>query len=211
MATSVYGAYFGAAFGVMLLAVLGSLVDDTLQRLNALNRLLVLVVNLLAAAAFAVLAPVDWVAVAVLGPATLIGGFGGANIARRLSDKSCARLSSASGSARPRTFLRSLVARAQSCLSRRGERKRGRPSADHEAERRGEQQREDQRASATVEKKNLTSTSWEFWRMKIAARITARDRDVEADRSIRRSPVSFLRSRGGDPTTGLGPPPTRDS
>jgi uncharacterized protein len=70
----------------MLLAVLGSLVDDTLQRLNALNRLLVLVVNLLAAAAFAVLAPVDWVAVAVLGPATLVGGFGGANVARRLSD-----------------------------------------------------------------------------------------------------------------------------
>jgi uncharacterized membrane protein YfcA len=86
-ATSVYGAYFGAAFGVMLLAVLGSLVDDTLQRLNALNRLLVLVVNLLAAAAFALLAPVDWTAVAVLGPATLIGGFGGANIARRLSDR----------------------------------------------------------------------------------------------------------------------------
>ena len=82
-----YGAYFGAAVGVMLLAVLGSLVDDSLQRLNALNRLLVLVVNLLAAAAFAVLAPVDWVAVAVLGPATLIGGFGGANVARRLSDR----------------------------------------------------------------------------------------------------------------------------
>ena len=82
-----YGAYFGAAVGVMLLAILGSLIDDTLQRLNALNRLLVLVVNLLAAAAFAVLAPVDWVAVAVLGPATLVGGFGGANVARRLSDR----------------------------------------------------------------------------------------------------------------------------
>lgn len=81
-----YGAYFGAAVGVMLLAVLGSLIDDSLQRLNALNRLLVLVVNLLAAAAFAMLAPVDWVAVAVLGPATLLGGFGGANVARRLSD-----------------------------------------------------------------------------------------------------------------------------
>jgi len=87
MATSVYGAYFGAAFGVMLLAVLGSLVDDTLQRLNALNRLLVLVVNLLAAAAFALLAPVDWLAVAVLGPATLVGGLGGASVARRLSDR----------------------------------------------------------------------------------------------------------------------------
>ena len=82
-----YGAYFGAAVGVMLLAVLGSLVDDTLQRLNALNRLLVLVVNLLAAAAFALLAPVDWLAVAVLGPATLVGGLGGASVARRLSDR----------------------------------------------------------------------------------------------------------------------------
>jgi uncharacterized membrane protein YfcA len=81
-----YGAYFGAAVGVMLLAVLGALVDDTLQRLNALNRLLVLLVNLLAAAAFTIIAPVDWVAVAVLAPATLAGGLAGAVLARRLSD-----------------------------------------------------------------------------------------------------------------------------
>lgn len=42
--------------------------------------------GMLAAVAFAFLAPVDWSAAAVPGPATLVGGFGGANVARRLSD-----------------------------------------------------------------------------------------------------------------------------
>ena len=82
-----YIAYFGAAAGVLLLAVLAVLVTDTLQRLNALNRLLVLVVNAPAAVALAILGPVDWVAVAVLAPATLIGGALGVVVARRLSDR----------------------------------------------------------------------------------------------------------------------------
>jgi uncharacterized membrane protein YfcA len=82
-----YIAYFGAAAGVLLLAVLAVLVTDTLQRLNALNRLLVLLVNLPASIALAILGPVDWVAVAVLAPTTLIGGSLGVVVARRLSDR----------------------------------------------------------------------------------------------------------------------------
>jgi hypothetical protein len=48
-----YAAYFGAVAGVLLLAVLTLFVVDRLQRLNALNRLLILVVNLFAAILFA--------------------------------------------------------------------------------------------------------------------------------------------------------------
>jgi len=82
-----YIAYFGAAAGVLLLAVLAVLVTDTLQRLNALNRVIVLMVNLPASIALAILGPVDWTAVAVLAPTTLIGGAVGVVVARRLSDR----------------------------------------------------------------------------------------------------------------------------
>lgn len=85
--TGVYISYFGAAAGVMLLSVLALLVTDTLQRLNALNRLLVLIVNAPAAVVLAVLGPVDWTAVAILAPTTLVGGSLGVVLARRLSDR----------------------------------------------------------------------------------------------------------------------------
>jgi len=85
--TGVYISYFGAAAGVMLLSVLALLVTDTLQRLNALNRLLVLIVNAPAAVVLAFLGPVDWTAVAVLAPTTLVGGALGVVLARRLSDR----------------------------------------------------------------------------------------------------------------------------
>lgn len=83
----VYAAYFGAAAGVVLLAVLALGLDDALQRLNALNRTLVLVANLVAVPLFAVLGPVNWTAVAVLAPSTLVGGALGARVARRLSER----------------------------------------------------------------------------------------------------------------------------
>ena len=82
-----YCSYFGAGGGVVLLALLALSVDDTLQRLNAFNRYLVLVVNIMAAAVYAVLGPVDWTVVAVLAPSTLLGGWYGVGIARRLDDR----------------------------------------------------------------------------------------------------------------------------
>lgn len=85
-ASGAYASYFGAAAGVLLLAVLALGVADGLQRLNALNRALVLVANLAAAPALIVLGPVDWTAVAVIAPATLVGGAVGARVARRLRD-----------------------------------------------------------------------------------------------------------------------------
>lgn len=82
---AVYGAYFGGGLGVILLAVLGIYVADNLQRLNALKSALSLLVNTVALVAFALFGPVDWLAVAIVAPASLGGGYVGARMARRLS------------------------------------------------------------------------------------------------------------------------------
>jgi uncharacterized membrane protein YfcA len=84
---AVYGAYFGAGLGIMMLAILGIFVADSLQRLNALKGLLSLVINLVGAAYFAVFADVVWVAVAVMAAASLLGGQAGVLLARRLDDR----------------------------------------------------------------------------------------------------------------------------
>lgn len=86
-AGAAYASYFGAAAGVLLLAILAVGISDRLQRLNALNRFLVLLANAVAVPALILVAPVDWAAVAVLAPATLIGGAVGARLARRLPDR----------------------------------------------------------------------------------------------------------------------------
>lgn len=82
---AVYGAYFGGGLGVILLAVLGIYIADHLQRLNALKSALSLLVNTVALIAFALFGPVDWLAVAIVAPAALAGGYVGARMARRLS------------------------------------------------------------------------------------------------------------------------------
>lgn len=81
----VYGAYFGAGLGVMLLGILGVFVHDHLQRVNAVRAVLSLVINTVAFAAFALFGPVRWSAVAVMAVASLAGGFLGARVARLLS------------------------------------------------------------------------------------------------------------------------------
>jgi hypothetical protein len=82
-----YAAYFGAAAGVLLLAILALFVIDEVQRLNALNRLLIMIVNALAAVLFVVLGPVSWPAIAVLAPSTMIGGYAGVSFVRTLSQR----------------------------------------------------------------------------------------------------------------------------
>lgn len=81
---AVYGAYFGGGLGVVLLAVLGSFLAGDLQRTNALKSALTLAINLVAMVAFALFGPVEWTAVAIVAPASLIGGWCGAHVARRL-------------------------------------------------------------------------------------------------------------------------------
>ena len=82
-----YGAYFGAGVGIMMLAILGIFLSDSLQRLNALKGLLSFLISLVAAVYFALLADVSWVAVAVMAVASLLGGQLGVLLARRLNDQ----------------------------------------------------------------------------------------------------------------------------
>ncbi len=87
LASSVYGAYFGAGLGVMLLGVLGILLADPLSKLNGLKNALPLSINTVALLAFVVFGPVRWLAVLVMAVTSLGGGFLGARLARRLSSK----------------------------------------------------------------------------------------------------------------------------
>jgi len=83
---AIYGGYFGGALGVILIAVLALCANDALVRLNALKGLLSLVIATVTVVIFAIAAPVDWLAVALLAPTTLVGGFVGAKLARRLPE-----------------------------------------------------------------------------------------------------------------------------
>src|SRR3954468_16167112 len=83
---AVYGGYFGGALGVILIATLSLCAHDRLVRLNALKGLLSLVIATVTVLIFSFGAPVDWLAVALLAPTTLVGGFLGARLARRLPE-----------------------------------------------------------------------------------------------------------------------------
>jgi uncharacterized membrane protein YfcA len=84
LATGVYGGYFGAAQGVLQMAILGIGVDDDVQRHNALKNVLSALVNLVAGIVFMFVAPVDWKVVGVIAVGSIIGGLLGARIGRVL-------------------------------------------------------------------------------------------------------------------------------
>ncbi|HEY2167148.1 MAG TPA: sulfite exporter TauE/SafE family protein [Jatrophihabitantaceae bacterium] len=82
--TGVYGGYFGAAQGVLLLALLGIFLADSLQRHNALKNVLAGLVNAVAAVVFVIAAHLDWAAAGLIAGGSVIGGVLGAKIGRRL-------------------------------------------------------------------------------------------------------------------------------
>lgn len=82
--TAVYGGYFGAAQGVILIALLAIFVDDHLQRLNALKNVLAALVNGVGSLLFAIFAAVAWLPAALLAVGAAIGGQIGAKYGRRL-------------------------------------------------------------------------------------------------------------------------------
>jgi uncharacterized membrane protein YfcA len=85
----VYGGYFGAAQGVLLVGLLGSLLAESLQRINALKNVLALVVNAVSAVTFLVVRPeaVDAAVVGLIAVGSLAGGVLGATVGRRLSPR----------------------------------------------------------------------------------------------------------------------------
>ena len=80
----VYGGYFTAAQGIMLVGVMGLLLSDPLQRLNAFKNVLSAVVNVVAGTIYAFVAPISWPVVGILAVTSTIGGLIGAKIGRRL-------------------------------------------------------------------------------------------------------------------------------
>ena len=82
----VYGGYFGAAQGVILMGVLGALSQDPLQRLNGIKNVLAAVVNGVAAVVFVIVAPdqIDWLVVLLIAVGSTIGGVLGSTVGRRL-------------------------------------------------------------------------------------------------------------------------------
>lgn len=83
-AGAIYGGYFGAGLGIMLLAILEAFLEDDLQRLNALKGLLSLVVAVVSASLVAVFGPVAWGPALLMAAASVAGGWVGARGARRL-------------------------------------------------------------------------------------------------------------------------------
>ena len=84
---AIYGGYFGAGLGVIVLAALAIVVGDSLVRLNALKQLISLAVNVTAAIVFLVIADLDVATVAVMAAASLVGGVVGGAVAARVSAK----------------------------------------------------------------------------------------------------------------------------
>jgi uncharacterized membrane protein YfcA len=81
---AIYGGYFGAAMGIIMLALFGLLLPEDMQHANALKGLVAMSVNGIAVVYFALFADVAWEAAAIMAAAALIGGYGGVHVARRL-------------------------------------------------------------------------------------------------------------------------------
>ena len=83
--TGVYGGYFGAAQGIILMAVLGLALHETLQRMNAVKNILAGLTNLVAAIIFIAVADVAWGPAVLIALGATLGGILGARVGRRLA------------------------------------------------------------------------------------------------------------------------------
>jgi uncharacterized protein len=81
-----YGAYFGAGMGMIILAVLAVIIDDTLARANALKQVISLVVNVLAALIYIVIGSIDWQIAAAIAVGSLVGGALGGMLVSRIKE-----------------------------------------------------------------------------------------------------------------------------
>ncbi|CAN5151092.1 sulfite exporter TauE/SafE family protein [soil metagenome] len=86
-AVGIYGGYFTAAQGILLIGMMGAMLPESMQRMNAAKNLLSLVVNVVAATAYTVVAfdRISWAAAGLIAIGSLIGGWLGARYGRRLS------------------------------------------------------------------------------------------------------------------------------
>ncbi|WP_433713104.1 sulfite exporter TauE/SafE family protein [Nocardia sp. CA-084685] len=80
----IYGGYFGAAQGVLLIGLLGVFVHEDIQRLNGVKNVLGLLVNAVSAVVFTMIADVDWRVAGLIAVGSIIGGVLGAKMGRRM-------------------------------------------------------------------------------------------------------------------------------
>jgi uncharacterized membrane protein YfcA len=97
LVAAIYGGYFGAGLSIIFIAMLGLLLDDKLARLNALKQGLSFVTNTVAALFFVGSGKVEWTLVAVMAPASLVGGAVGGKLAGRINPMVLRALVIASG------------------------------------------------------------------------------------------------------------------
>jgi len=84
LGSSAYGGYFGAAQGVLLIGLLGTFLDESLQRVNAAKNVLAGIANGVAALIFIVFAHVAWLVVLLIATGSTLGGLLGARFGRQL-------------------------------------------------------------------------------------------------------------------------------
>jgi uncharacterized membrane protein YfcA len=84
LGSSAYGGYFGAAQGVLLIGLLGTFLDESLQRVNAAKNVLAGIANGVAALIYIVFAHVVWIVVLLIATGTALGGVLGARYGRQL-------------------------------------------------------------------------------------------------------------------------------
>jgi uncharacterized protein len=86
-ALGIYGGYFGAAQGILLVGLMGMILPDDIQRLTAIKNVLATLVNTIAAITFMIVATdrIDWEIVALISSGAFIGGYLGARFGRKLS------------------------------------------------------------------------------------------------------------------------------
>ena len=83
----VYGGYFGAGIGILMLAILGILAPDNLHHSNAIKGMLAMIINFTALVVFALRADVAWGPAGVMAVASIVGGYVGVHFARRISPR----------------------------------------------------------------------------------------------------------------------------
>lgn len=85
--TGIYGGYFGAGMGIMMLATLSLLEFANIHQMNGLKNLLGMTINLIAALYFIFVGLVHWPEALVMAVGAIVGGYGGAGLARKLGAK----------------------------------------------------------------------------------------------------------------------------
>jgi uncharacterized membrane protein YfcA len=84
LGTGIYGGYFGAAQGVLLLGIMGAVLPESLQRVNAVKNVLAMLANLASGIVFVFVAHVSWLAVVLIAAGSAVGGVVGARVGKAL-------------------------------------------------------------------------------------------------------------------------------